>query len=317
MSWQNRIVGYANVPTNELQANPRNWRVHNKRQEDTLADVLGEVGIVQNIVVNQRTGLVVDGHLRLALATKQGQAEVPVTYIDVTEEEEAIIMATFDPVGSLAATDKQLLQNLLDTMPALPTWQEMFDTIIPPVIPMDLPPLVPITYDNAAERQPVDKSKNLLGDALSTTYKEPKEAKPAKQPWEYDYEKDDPDDDVDDEPSLSGQPAKLNPSYTPRIGEVWMIDTCHRVFVTDNAANVKWVDPDWRPIKPNKSPHRMIDLMHRMYLDTQIDAIAEWRVVSCTDAQKRHTWYQVALRPDQAAMLIALADDMRISSEMM
>ena len=77
--WKNRIVGYDDVSTNELKANPRNWRKHNKRQEETLDEVMTNVGIVQNIVVNKRTGLIVDGHLRLELASKRKQPFVPVT----------------------------------------------------------------------------------------------------------------------------------------------------------------------------------------------------------------------------------------------
>jgi len=309
-SWNNRIVGYDNVPPTDLTANPRNWRTHNKRQAAVLRDVLTDVGLVQNSVVNTRTGLVVDGHLRLSLAVQDNQESVPVTYIDVSEEEELLIMSTFDPVGALAGVDDELLKQLVRDLPTPTTdiatmLNDLTKTQMVTVAQLSPPPLVPIAYEDAQPPQPVDKSKNLLGDAMSTTYKEPK---PAKQPWEYD------DDDEDDAPP-AGQPAKLKPTYMPRNGEVWMIDTCHRVYVTDNPDGTKWIDHDWRPIKPNKSPHRMIDLIHRTYMDTQTDAVAHWHIVSCTD--QRHMWYQVALRPDRAAMLIALADDMRIASEMM
>jgi hypothetical protein len=52
----------------QLLANPRNWRIHPKAQQEALAAVLDQVGWVQDIIVNQRTGHVVDGHARIALA---------------------------------------------------------------------------------------------------------------------------------------------------------------------------------------------------------------------------------------------------------
>jgi hypothetical protein len=40
---------------------------------------------VQSVVVNQRSGFVIDGHLRVTLAIRSGQAMVPVTYVDLSE----------------------------------------------------------------------------------------------------------------------------------------------------------------------------------------------------------------------------------------
>lgn len=327
MSWQNRIVGYANVPTEQLKANPKNWRVHNKRQEDTLSDVLSDVGIVQNIVVNQRTGLVVDGHLRLSLAAKQQQETVPVTYIDVSEEEEALIMATFDPIGALAANDQQKLQELIDSTPNLMNvldvsnraYHDMISVInaantFNELMAAPPPSLEPITYDDAAPNQPVDKSKNLLGDPLSSTYRD---AAPVATPTykeslpSYRDEREDLDD-MDDESPAARKAPKV--TYTPRTGEEWIVDLTHRICVTDHPDRA-WVDRDWRPIRQSKTPQRFLELIHRTIMDTQIDPVVELHMVSCTDT--KHVWYQVALRPDRAAMLIANADDMNISTEML
>ena len=66
--WRNRIVGQGEEAPDQLLANPRNWRIHPKAQQDALVSVLDQVGWVQEIIVNQRTGYVVDGHLRVSLA---------------------------------------------------------------------------------------------------------------------------------------------------------------------------------------------------------------------------------------------------------
>lgn len=112
-AWQNRIVSYSDDPIDELLANPANWRTHPKHQQDALRGVLSEVGIVQNIIVNDRTGHLVDGHLRVQLAYQDNQPTVPVTHVDLSEDEEREILATLDPIAALATTDAAKLDELL------------------------------------------------------------------------------------------------------------------------------------------------------------------------------------------------------------
>ncbi len=112
-SWQNRIIGHGEEPPDQLLANPQNWRVHPKTQQDALSAVLDTVGWVQQIVVNQRTGHVVDGHLRVSLAISRQEPSVPVIYVDLSPEEEALVLATLDPLAAMAATDREMLADLL------------------------------------------------------------------------------------------------------------------------------------------------------------------------------------------------------------
>ena len=112
--WANRIVGYGEEAADQLLANDKNWRVHGKAQQEALTDVLDSVGVVQNIIVNRRTGAVVDGHLRVSLALrKDGSQTLPITYVDLSEQEEALILATLDPIAAMAAADKDQLDALL------------------------------------------------------------------------------------------------------------------------------------------------------------------------------------------------------------
>jgi len=62
----------------QLLANPANWRIHPKAQQDALAGALDAVGWVQQVLVNRPSGFVVDGHARVALALSRGEATVPV-----------------------------------------------------------------------------------------------------------------------------------------------------------------------------------------------------------------------------------------------
>lgn len=114
--WQNRIVGYSQEPPDQLLANPQNWRTHPSNQADALRGVLDQVGLVQNVIVNERTGRLIDGHLRVLEALKSGQPLMPVTLVDLDEDEERLILATLDPLSALAGTDAGQLAALLEDL---------------------------------------------------------------------------------------------------------------------------------------------------------------------------------------------------------
>jgi DNA modification methylase len=113
--WRNRIVAHGEEDPTQLLANPKNWRIHPKAQKDAMAGVLAEVGWVQDVIVNKRTGFVLDGHLRVALSITAGE-RVPVVYVDLSEKEEALILATLDPLSAMATADEDLLAGLLGTL---------------------------------------------------------------------------------------------------------------------------------------------------------------------------------------------------------
>jgi len=97
----NRIVGSGEESLDQIQFNPRNWRVHPLNQQNALKGVLEEVGWVQEVIVNKRTGNLVDGHLRCQLAAREGAKTIPVKYVDLSEEEEGLILSTLDPIAAM------------------------------------------------------------------------------------------------------------------------------------------------------------------------------------------------------------------------
>jgi hypothetical protein len=113
MPWRNRITGSGEETPDQLLANPANWRIHPKAQQAALAGALDQVGWVQQVLVNQRSGFVVDGHARVALALSRGEASVPVLYVDLDPAEEALVLATLDPIGAMATRDDEKLRALL------------------------------------------------------------------------------------------------------------------------------------------------------------------------------------------------------------
>ena len=114
MAYENRIIGTGTEHPEQLLANPNNWRIHPKAQQDALESSLTDVGWVQHIIVNQRTGHVVDGHMRASVAISRNEQEVPVVYVDLSDEEENLILSTYDPIGAMAVADKQQLDELLE-----------------------------------------------------------------------------------------------------------------------------------------------------------------------------------------------------------
>lgn len=115
-SWKNRIVRTSNISPEKLTANPKNWRSHPKHQREALKAVLDEVGWVQQVIVNKTTGLIIDGHLRVAMAIERNEKKIPVNYVELNEEEEALILATIDPIAAMANIDSENLNNLLQEL---------------------------------------------------------------------------------------------------------------------------------------------------------------------------------------------------------
>lgn len=112
-SWRNRITGHADVDPAELVPNPRNWRTHPLEQQRALGGALAEVGWVTEVIVNRTTGRIVDGHLRIELALARDEPTVPVTYVELSEAGEGLVLATLDPIGAMADAEADVLAELL------------------------------------------------------------------------------------------------------------------------------------------------------------------------------------------------------------
>lgn len=114
MKWQNKITRDADESPEQLLANPFNWRIHSYEQQDLMKRALDTVGWIQKIIVNENTGHVIDGHMRVAIAISEGQKTVPVTYVSLTDNEEKTALALFDSIGQLAITDPGSYKTLYD-----------------------------------------------------------------------------------------------------------------------------------------------------------------------------------------------------------
>jgi hypothetical protein len=98
----------------ELAENPKNWRTHPAAQVEALEDVLGDVGWAGACLYNERTGRLSDGHARRNVRPELlVDGRVPVLVGSWTEEQEAKILATLDPLAAMAGADAEKLDALL------------------------------------------------------------------------------------------------------------------------------------------------------------------------------------------------------------
>lgn len=111
--WRNRIVGTDVVNPKTLVPNEKNFRRHPNRQVAALEGSLDEIGWIAPVTVNRLTGRMLDGHARAELAMRQGVSQVPVQYVELDEHEEALALATLDPIGAMATHDAEALDALL------------------------------------------------------------------------------------------------------------------------------------------------------------------------------------------------------------
>lgn len=116
--YENRILGTAMVNPADIIPNEKNWRRHPKFQKEAMESTLREIGWIQDVIINKRTGCLIDGHLRVEMALKNGETEIPVKYVDLTDEEEVKALITFDPITNMAETDRQKLDSLIESLRA-------------------------------------------------------------------------------------------------------------------------------------------------------------------------------------------------------
>jgi ParB-like chromosome segregation protein Spo0J len=109
---RDRIKELRRVPASELQPHPLNWRTHPPEQREALEAVLREIGFASALIARELPNgqlQLIDGHLR---AETSPGAEVPVLVLDVDESEAEQLLATIDPLATMAKSDAQAVAAL-------------------------------------------------------------------------------------------------------------------------------------------------------------------------------------------------------------
>jgi len=113
--FRDRIKELRRVRAGDLIPCPWNWRQHPIEQREAMRAVLEEVGYAGAVLARETDeGLeIIDGHMRAEMDLDQ---EVPVLVVDVTEEEAKTLLATLDPLSSMATEDVEAKRKLLEEL---------------------------------------------------------------------------------------------------------------------------------------------------------------------------------------------------------
>jgi hypothetical protein len=112
MQIRDRIKEIRRVDSSTLKPNPKNWRTHPKKQQEALKGLLADVGYAVPALVRELEDgslMLIDGHLRAETI----KGIIPVCVLDVTEEEADLLLATIDPLSTLAGQDDAKIAELL------------------------------------------------------------------------------------------------------------------------------------------------------------------------------------------------------------
>jgi len=100
-----------NIAIKDLKLNEKNPRKITKRELQKLTRSIKEFGFVDPIIVNknkERYNIIVGGHQRVEAAKKLKLKEVPVTYVDMTEEKESLLNIALNEISGEWDDDKLL-----------------------------------------------------------------------------------------------------------------------------------------------------------------------------------------------------------------
>lgn len=110
------------IEAGSLAENPLNWRRHSQEQLSSLRELVSdpEIGWAGACLYNERTGRLIDGHARRSIVDPK--TPVPVLVGSWSEEAEAKILATLDPVSAMAAGDEEAYRKLIEMVQADGLW---------------------------------------------------------------------------------------------------------------------------------------------------------------------------------------------------
>ena len=115
LSSTDRVTRTAQVKVGQLLAHPDNFRIHGEVQSKIVDGLITDVGWVRHVLVNEKSGRVIDGHLRIANALRKGEdTKVPVDYISLSEEEETLVLTMLDESSKMAFVDTSKRDELIE-----------------------------------------------------------------------------------------------------------------------------------------------------------------------------------------------------------
>ena len=124
----------------DLKAAPYNPRRIDKKARRGLEASLRRFGMVQEVVVNRRTGYIVGGHQRVDALRETGVTEVPVVYVDLDDKDERALNVTLNSDLVSGTFDDEKLAALIADIGPMPEFEglrldELLASVAPAVEP--------------------------------------------------------------------------------------------------------------------------------------------------------------------------------------
>lgn len=104
------------VPVDDIKGAEYNPRTITPKALAKLKTSLREFGMPQPVIVNKNTSLIVGGHQRLKAAIELGWEEVPVTYMDLTDDEEKALNVALNNGELTGDWDLKQLAKVLESI---------------------------------------------------------------------------------------------------------------------------------------------------------------------------------------------------------
>jgi hypothetical protein len=115
-----QVVGRERMLIENLEPAPYNPRKITGEEYDALRASIEKFGLVQPIVWNRRSGLVVGGHQRLDVVRELGWTEVDVVVVDLAEAEEKALNLALNSEHLAGNFLPSSLEPLLEELRSLP-----------------------------------------------------------------------------------------------------------------------------------------------------------------------------------------------------
>lgn len=103
----------------EIKPHPKNPRQIDKKARDNLKNKINEIGLLQPLIVNKRTGYLLGGHQRLAVMDKlekykdgKNDYELDVSAVDLPEEKELAMLVFLNNPSAQGAWETDLLAEI-------------------------------------------------------------------------------------------------------------------------------------------------------------------------------------------------------------
>jgi len=117
-TWQSRIVRHADVAPGDLLNHPDNIKIHTEEQEAAMVALFARVGWAAAVLVSEKTGRIIDGHMRVNVALRSNAPTVPVDYVQLTDEEERKALLYLTRLPQFAQLDRINLADVIDQVSA-------------------------------------------------------------------------------------------------------------------------------------------------------------------------------------------------------